>query len=68
MKNLDLNAFGVKDASYSEMKEINGGDFGITLGIIGISLAVLATAAYVVDNWDRVEEGWADGAEAAANN
>ena len=39
MKNLKL-----KELTKQELKEINGGDFGITLG--GIGLAILGMAIY----------------------
>jgi lactobin A/cerein 7B family class IIb bacteriocin len=54
----------MKELEKNELMEVEGGF--AWLPIIGLVLAVVAATSYVVDNWDRAQEGWADG-KAAAN-
>ena len=54
MKN--LNYYGVQELNAKKIKETQGGDFGITLGLIALGLAILDT------DWDQVgtdiSRGW----------
>lgn len=60
-----LNELGVQEMDSNEKVVTNGGDFGITLAIVGVALGAISVAAYVVDNWDKAVQGYEDGLAAA---
>ncbi|WP_408029222.1 hypothetical protein [Tenacibaculum xiamenense] len=55
MKNLEN--FGVKELNQEELKNNNGGDFGISLVVAGIAL----TLAALNTDWDKVGEDISNG-------
>lgn len=62
--------YDVKVLSAIDLKLINGGSptwkvVARKLGMIGLVFSIVDSIVYVVDNWDKVEEGVADGADAA---
>ena len=54
MKN--LNDYNVKKMGNQELRQYNGGDFGLTLALIALGIAILNT------DWDQVGDdisrGW----------
>ena len=57
----------MKELNEIELREVEGGlPVLAVIAIVGFVFAVVGEVQYVVDNWDRVEEGWAAG-KAAAN-
>lgn len=56
MKNLEN--YGVQKMNTKEIRDTNGGDFGITLGLIALGITILST------DWDEVGDsisrGWND--------
>lgn len=59
MKSLDINAYGVKEMNKQEMVETNGGE-GV-LAIVGAIAGIIAVAVYVIDNADKLAEGFKEG-------
>ena len=54
MEKLDLDCFGVKEITKNELREIDGGVFGIDDLILTIAAgAVIA----VINDWDNFERG-----------
>jgi len=57
----------MKELNEMELREVDGGLAWLAvIAVVGFALAVTAQVEYVVDNWDKVEAGWAAG-KAAAN-
>ena len=54
MKNLDLNAYGVKEMSQQEMLNENGGWWQVAVGIL------VAVAIYVATDFDDIKQGAQD--------
>ncbi len=59
MKNLEN--LGVLELSAQESKEVEGGLFGIDDAALALAIGIAMAGAYVIDNFDRLVEGVADG-------
>jgi hypothetical protein len=57
MKTLNLASYGVKEMDETQMSEVNGGGWGVVIGLIALGV-------YLYDNWDSFVEGVEEGYEA----
>lgn len=61
MKQFELSAWGLNEMEAKEQIETTGGEI---IAILSLILAGVVLAVDIYDNWDRVKEGWQEGAEA----
>lgn len=64
MKELEL--MGVQEMDAIETRNRSGGI--ISLGVAGLVVGILALAIYIVDNREKVAEGFKEGYNAAIND
>jgi hypothetical protein len=67
MEKFDIDNQLIKELDSFEVKTINGGTpkFWRFLGKISGILGLIMLIEDIVDNWDKIEEGWEEGCEAA---
>lgn len=60
-KVLNLELPGVRELNKDLLEGVNGGGFGIALRTLGRKVTPIAVSLWVMDNWDSIKSGFADG-------